>query len=147
MNDAHDVQAAADRELTSKARQEAEVRWPIHIRSVPECPPADAVPPEVTLYRRQDDGLSRKEHYEKQGKAHKLKKEVCQCAALSCYDDLILLKEILKVHEEWSDCEIVQADLNHEHGLMKKTNGPGHYSLWLNAQSHARYTDLFRSVP
>lgn len=147
MNAADDVQVAATPEPTNKSPHEPTVRWPDHIQSVPQCPPPDAAPTSGTLYRRRDDGLSRKERYEKEGRAHKLKKDKCQCAALSCYDDLTLLKEILNVHEEWSDSIIVYAKLTHEHGVMKKTNGPGHYSLWLNAQSHARYQDLFRSEP
>lgn len=145
MNPADNVQVAVVPEPIGKSPQAAAVHWPSHIQSVPQCPPPDAVPASGILYRRQDDGLSRKERYEKAGR--KLKKDKCQCAALSCYDDLTLLKEILTVHEAWSNCEIVQAKLDHEHGLMKKTNGPGHYSLWLNAQSHARYIELFQSAP
>lgn len=146
MNDADDVQVAAAPE-PRKSPQESAVRWPAHIQSIPQCPPSDALPASGTLYRRRDDGLSRKERYDNEGKGHKLKKDICQCAALSCYDDLTLLREILKVHEGWSDGGIVQAKLAHEHGLIKKTNGPGHYSLWLNAQTHAQYAELFRSVP
>ena len=122
-----------------------EPEWPRHIALVPNCPLKDAVPVKGRIFRRldgtPDEWLSYKEQNKKFSPA-----KLCQATSLSCYTDLIALREMLAVHESWS--QVVAADLSEEHGVIKQTgNNPDHHSLWLRNKYHSTCKQMFVAVP
>jgi hypothetical protein len=117
-----------------------EPEWPSHFPAR-GCPPNDAVPVQGRVYRRCGSGDGDWKSAAERG-AFKNKPAAIR-AALSSYLDLELLREKVAVHEEWW---IAFADLAAEHGKIKQTEGPGHYSLWLTRAALAARDELFKRI-
>lgn len=71
----------------------------------------------------------------------------CLRAALSCARqarDLTFLQENVP---RFRRSFIAKATLRQEHGVIKQTGKPTHYSLWLRRRFHATVQTLFTVVP
>lgn len=137
----------ASRPSSGEPAQQPEQEWPAHMAELPGCPQTEgASPVNCLVYRRVTGSDDDWRSYRERGKTS-TKKKMCQLAALSSYIDLTEFRKILDVHESWPVLGIVVADLRPEHGVIKQTNGPHHYSLWLRRRFYENCAELFVAVP
>lgn len=136
------VRTLEESEVVSPATVERE--WPQHFPAC--CPPTDASATQGEVYRFvANDPVDPKDmvSYLEEGKA---KGRDCQRAGLSTLVDLDHAREVQILLPTQRGKRIARAMLSVEHGKIKQTGQPGHYTLWVRAKYHAQAHTLFKIV-
>jgi len=132
------------------AQVPAEREWSDDVHSASNCPPDGCEKASGPVYRRVTGRIKERGHrtYAEEGMCQP-GMDKCDCASLSCYRDLELLRERMQVKKYMAKQAIVRADLTEEHGVMKQTGtDEAHWSVWLRRKVLPQQIDsMFKVVP
>lgn len=113
--------------------------WPAHVPAC--CPPSDAVDAAGELFYAAHQPVLAEDLLSAKERGAYAKDDECLRAALSFWSARDRVEALLRLPSHRGKA-LLRAALRAEHGRMKQTGKPEHYSVWFRAVWHAKLHEV-----